>query len=144
MTRKRLAPFANYPTYFVVGTSIALFTIGVRQVLGWCLGDSHALGYILSMVVAYSLGIILSYIFQRRFTFTKRRGRTPGLERVLYVGTALLGMLLTVVFSLGLHSFLALVPILPEVHNNLAFAVAALATSVITYLINKFITFTEA
>jgi len=130
----------RYPSYFVIGSSIAAATIGLREVLGRAWGEQNPIVFNLSMVTAYGAGIIVSYVLQRRFTF-KKLAQNPWLERVKYLGTALLGMGLTIIFANGIKWGLDFIPLLIELHRTLAFGSAALLTSFVTYFVNKRFTF---
>ncbi|WP_287128050.1 GtrA family protein [Candidatus Cyanaurora vandensis] len=136
--------FASYPSYFLVGICSATVSITTRELVGRLVGDRATAGYVFSMLVAYGLGTGTSYLLNRRYTFGGKMKSGPALrrEQFLFGATALTGMGVTVVLSLGLREILRSFPY-PAAHNTLAFALAALTTSVFTYLFNKFFTFKD-
>ncbi len=149
---KLFEALGNYPVYFLVGSFSAAVSISTREVVGHSIGDQATAGYMISMVVAYALGIVVSYTLNRRFTFKpKTTGQAQRREQFLFVATALLGMGITIGLSLSLRHLLEFLPFLPDwpntrfehYRNTLAFAIAALTTSVVTYTLNKRFTFHE-
>jgi len=127
---------STYPLYFAVGSLCAGVTLTVRAGIGHLVGDLLP-GYILSMVAAYGVGTVLSYTLNRRFTF-QHKGRIAR-QFLTFVGVSLLGMGISILASLVIREGLALAQI--PFRENIAFAIALLATSVVTYTINRAITF---
>jgi len=129
--------------YFLAGLGSAAVSISVRELVGRGVGDQQTQGYVFSIFVAYLLGTLTSYILNRRFTFTEKAKTILALrrERFWFAMVALAGMGLTTVLAVGLRWILDWSPLFPVFHSTLAFIVAALITSVFTFLFNQFFTF---
>jgi len=129
--------------YFLAGLGSAAVSISVRELVGRGVGDAQTQGYVLSIFVAYVLGTVTSYVLNRRFTFTEKANSLLAVrrERFWFAMTALAGMGLTTVLAVGLRWVLDLSPLFPALHSTLAFIIAALITSVFTFLFNQFFTF---
>ena len=131
---------AQYGRFLVVGAAVAVITIACRELIGRVLGTDTPFFYSLSVVSAYGIGIALSFVLNRRFTFTQ--ASTIGWSAyVLFVAVALLGMFLTWMLSVAIRYGLRLQPLLGDASAGLAFAAAALLSSVITYPLNARVVF---
>jgi putative flippase GtrA len=92
------------------------------------------------VVCAYGLGIALSFALNRRFTFTQASAvGWPAYVRFVLV--ALLGMFLTWTASIAFRYGLRLQLLLGDASAGLAFALAALLSSAITYPLNARLVF---
>jgi putative flippase GtrA len=121
-----------------VGGCVTLFVIILRDIISRFLKQSAG-EYVLSITAVYTVGIILSYIFQSRFTFKPKKKYTRSFKYrfIYYTGVQLAGMGVTIVFSLLFRWLLLPVSILAAFRDTIAFAIASLAASVVTYTTSK-------
>jgi putative flippase GtrA len=138
MKRKFLNIFSRYPTYFIVGGGVTLVVVILRDIIGRLFKQS-AWEFVLSIIIVYPFGVILSYICQSRFTFTNQRMRLRSFkyEFTTYTIVQLVGMGTAIVFSLLFDWLLSPLPISPKIRNTIAFIIASLIASVVTYTVSK-------
>ena len=132
--------FGQYARFLVVGAFVGVVTVGCRELIGHLLVVDNRQTYSLSIVLAYAIGIALSFLLNQRFTFggsTQRSwSRFAG-----FVALALLGMALTWLFSLLLRYGLHLDTLLGEHARMAAFAGGALLSSALIYPLNSLFVF---
>jgi putative flippase GtrA len=138
MKRKFLNVFSRYPTYFIVGGGVTLVVVILRDIIGRFLNKS-AWEYVLSIIAVYTIGIILSYVFQSRFTFTDqhKQKRSFKYKFTSYTLVQLVGMGVTIGFSLVFRWLLFPITVLSQVRDTIAFILASLIASVVTYTVSK-------
>lgn len=131
---------AQYRRFLGVGAVVGLITLGCREALGRALPADDALYYSLSVAGAYAIGILLSFMINRSYTFGRRGGgdwsRLP--RFVLVALTGLLSTwLLAIAFRYGLPLDRLIGPLAPPG----AFALATLCSSAITYPLTAVLVF---
>ncbi|NMF60557.1 GtrA family protein [Pseudanabaena yagii] len=136
--------FSRYPIYFIVGGFVTLVTIVLRDFIGRFLYGS-AWEYVMSIAIVYVVGTILSYFLQSRFTFkdNKKKTRSFKYKFSYYTVVQLLGMGVTIVFSLLIRYLLFPITILAQFRDTIAFIIASLIASIVTYGISKVYIFKE-
>jgi putative flippase GtrA len=136
----------RYGVYAVVGAVVALLTIVAREVIAIMLPGDDPYYYGISIVCSYILGIILSFFGHRMFSFGDVTELFSGRVKVFvqFVGLALLGMATTFVLAMALRYLLPLDALLGEWAAGLAFATAVLAASLLTFGLNRKVTFRAA
>lgn len=132
--------FSRYPIYVLVGIGLTLCTIAIRSVIGAVIEDDSTPGYVASIVLAYSLGMLLSLIAHPIITF-KAKTRLSLHQAFHFVSINVMGMLLNILGSIVLREKLLAASLPIELAKVLAFAIAALLVSVMTYLLKKYIIF---
>jgi putative flippase GtrA len=144
---KLLKVFHKYPTYFVVGSFVTFITIILRDIIGRFFSP-YSFGYVLSIVAVYPVGIGLSYILQSRLTFQvkKYNSRENASRFFLFIATHLLGLILTIFLSIIFRYLMQLsypnISLLKIIsRDSFAYIIAVLITSIMTYIINKKVTF---
>jgi putative flippase GtrA len=144
MKRKLIDLFGKYPSYFIVGGFVTAVVIILRHMLGEFLQRSPE-EFVISIVAVYSVGIILSYILQSRFTFQTQKTQTRSFKYkfVSYVAVQLAGMGVTIAFSLLIRYLLLPSPIPIKLRDTIAFIIASLIASVVTYTVSKIHIFKE-
>jgi putative flippase GtrA len=125
----------RYLTFVIVGVVVTAATVAFRAVLGRVVGDESQTLYALSIIAAYVFGIALSYVLHRSITF-KQSTSAPRKSIVKFVLVQLVGMQATVGLSVLLRWAFGLGLTSPEFVKSAAFAMAALATSLLTYTLN--------
>lgn len=132
--------FSRYPIYFLVGGGVTLFIVFLRGIIGLIINDQSDAKYIASIIIAYLIGIVISFFAHKSITF-KSKNKISITETSKFVLTHLFGMVGTLFISIKLRQiFDDLIPI--DLSKTIAFAVAALIISVITYIIKKYLVFT--
>jgi putative flippase GtrA len=132
--------FLQYTRFLTVGAFVAFITVGSREVIGRLLGADIPVLYSLSVLMAYAIGMLLSFLLNQKFTFNK--AATSGWKTYIpFIGIALLGMLLTSLISLALRYGLHFESLLGKYSAAASFAGAALLTSCITYPLNALLIF---
>lgn len=129
-----------YGRYLVVAAGVGLVTVGLREVLG-LLSASVPGHYAWTMVLAYGVGVVLSYLAQARFTFGAT-GHTPSpIGLANFAVLAILSALLTAMTAYMLRYGLSLEALLPTLAAPLAFAVAALLVAPVGFLLGRQLVF---
>ena len=133
-----------YCKYFLVGALIGCAAIAARELVGMLLRSDTPVLYLTSIIVVYTGGIIASFCGHYRVTFSHVRHRRATLESIgKFVGIALIGMLITALLSYQIRYRLGLQPFLGKALPALAFGVATLLASFITYKLNSKFIFIE-
>lgn len=124
--------YGRYGRFFVVGSIAALATIACREVVALTLTGDSVVGYALSVIAAYAIGIVIGFELNRRFTFRDREAaqwtRLPA-----FVAVACTGLATTALLSIAFRYGLGLDPSLGRLAAPAAFAAATLCASAITY-----------
>jgi putative flippase GtrA len=144
MKRKLIDLFGKYPTYFIVGGFVTAVTIILFDIIGRLLQRS-AKELMISIVAVYTVGIVLSYILQSRFTFQTQKTQTRSFKYkfLSYVAVQLAGMGVTISLILPIRYLLFTLPTLPISRDTIAFAIASLIASIVTYTVSKMHIFKE-
>jgi putative flippase GtrA len=127
---------SQYARFLVIGGFVGLITVGCRELIGRMLVTDSAAYYSLSVVLAYALGIALTYVLNRRHTFNQRDTSASYSTFALFALIALLGAFCTWMLSLLLRYGAHLNALLGNCAAAAAFALAALLSTLITYPLN--------
>jgi len=135
----------EYLIYFFVGSFVGIIAVLVRELIAFLTKDTPVF-YFISVITVYFFGILLSFFMHKRITYRiittddlKEKKQKANFGNFTLI--ALLGMLLTGIFSLllryGLHfdSFVGIYA------GAVAFILAAILTSVITYFLHSHFSF---
>ena len=126
----------QYLVYFVVGGFVGVLTVVIREVFAGLTHDSPSF-YALSVSLAYSIGIVLSFTLHKLITFKSVLNRpTHRFSFVMFTLIAITGLILTSGFAVLIRYGLDLDRWLYQYAGMIAFIIASLATSVITYGLN--------
>jgi putative flippase GtrA len=131
----------QYVRFLVSGAVVAVITIACRELIGSLLGADTALYYSVSVVLAYAIGIVLSFVINQRFTFQTTAASRDWSKFLVFVGIALAGMASTWALSLTLRYGLGLEAALGDISAGVAFALAALLSSALTYPLSALLVF---
>jgi putative flippase GtrA len=135
--QNRLAmSLSQYARFLLVGGFVGLITLGARELVGRVLIADNAAYYSVSVLIAYALGIALSYALNRRHTFNLAGGSSGYSDFALFALIALGGALSTWMLSLALRYGAHLEMLLGRSSATVAFALATLLSSLITYPLN--------
>ena len=144
MKRKFINIFSRYPIYFIVGSFVTLVTIILRDVVGRFLHGS-AWEYIISIAIVYTVGIVLSYFLQSHFTFKTNKNHSHSFKYKFsyYTMVQLVGMGVTIVSSLLIRYLLFSLTTVSQFRDTIAFVIASLIASIVTYGVSKIYIFKE-
>jgi putative flippase GtrA len=134
----------QYLIYFCVGGFVGVLGVGFREILGRLLPDDPA-WYTATVAIAYGVSIVLSFTLHKRITFTgalDERGTAVPLGKFSVI--ALIGLVATSALAPVLRYGLDLDAAFGDWGALAGFVAAALSISLLTYLLNAFITFRHA
>jgi putative flippase GtrA len=140
---KLIKVFSQYPTYILVGGGVTLLTVMLRSLIGLLIEDDTVAKYMSSIILAYILGILLSFLAHKNITFKARHSLSIA-KSFNFVAIHFVGMSITLIGSTTLREKLldARLPI--ELSKLFAFAASALVVSVITYLLKQYLVFEKS
>jgi putative flippase GtrA len=133
----------QYARFMLVGGFVGVVTVASRELIGRVLHADTPQAYSLSVVVAYALGLVLSFLINHRFTYNGSASGRSWRKFVQFVAVALIGMLITWALSLALRYGLRLDSLIGPSAKPVAFATAALLSSALTYPLNSWFVFGE-
>ena len=140
---KSLTRHCIYCKYFLVGAVVGITAILVREVIAFLLPADTPFFYGLSVVLVCIGGIVAAYIGHLKVTFSHvdcpLHAFIPTLNFTLI---AILGLVTTTLLSLALRYILPLELVVGEFKPTVAFALATIIASFITYPLNARFTFT--
>lgn len=132
----------SYAKFFVVGGSVGLLGVGLREVIALLLPDDNAGFYTVSVVLAYALSIAISYYGHRFISFNHTDPvRSTAHSMIRFTVIALVGLGSVSVLSVALRYGLPLHTLVGQHDDTVAFFAAGILTSVITYVLNARFTF---
>lgn len=130
----------SYSRFFAIGTALGVATVAAREVLGRLIPDTP-LGYWSSVVIVYAAAMAIGYRLQGRYAFgfdasylTDRGGRW---RFARFATVAATGSILTAVLAVALRYGTPLGSLTASVAGAASFALAAVATSVVTFALNR-------
>ncbi len=130
----------SYARFFVIGTALGVATVAAREVLGRLIPDTP-LGYWSSVVIVYAAAMASGYRLQGRYAFgfdasylTDRSGRR---RFARFATVAATGSILTAALAVALRYGTPLGSLTASVAGAASFALAAVATSVVTFTLNR-------
>ena len=132
----------QYLVYFIVGGFVAVFGIGLREVISLLLPDDNPTWYAVSVGAAYGASILLSFSLHRRITFAsalKRRGTAVPLGKFGII--AVIGLVSSSVLASAIRYGLGFDDLFGARGALLAFVVAGLLVSLLSYVLNAVFTF---
>ncbi|MCB1877119.1 MAG: GtrA family protein [Chromatiales bacterium] len=129
----------RYLVYMVGGGLSALVTIGLRELFAALLPADDRFYFVLSIVLAYAVGIAMNFFFQKQITFRSNNASRSAFVR--FVAVALVGLVLVAALSYVLRYPVGFERWFAPYGDTLAFAAAALATSLATYALNAWLVF---
>jgi putative flippase GtrA len=132
--------YNRYPRFFIIGSVVGIATVLVRELISIMLDADDKVEYLITICGAYGFGIIASFTLQRLFTFRNHgesRARDPF---ILFTLVALAGGALVALLSFLLRYTLLFDTLFNEYAATVAFIIASLLVSVVSYWVNaKFV-----
>lgn len=138
-----MSDLRSFGRYLGVAALIGLITVGLREALGALFLQAPG-QYAWSMLLAYGVGVVMSYLAQGRLTFGAlgHRPSPQGLGGFALV--AVMSAVLTALLAYVLRFGLPLEQRLPTLAAPLAFAVAALLVAPVSFLLGRHLVFGAA
>jgi putative flippase GtrA len=132
---------ARYARFFIVGTVVGLLTIGLRELIALALPSDTPLYYSLSVLVVYALGTLASYVLHHGFTFESSQDLRNVNVFLPFVFVGLVGAASTWALSLFFRYGLEFGEHFGRLDGAAAFALAAVLSSALTYMLNALLVF---
>jgi hypothetical protein len=138
-SRAACAP-ASFARFFAIGSALGVSALAARDAVGRLLPDSP-IGYWLSIVGVYGCAVLVGYQLQGRYAFGATglswRRAFGDATLVRYGAVAALGAVLTSGLAVVLRYTTPIALLSPSLAGALAFAAAALAVSLVTFVLNR-------
>jgi putative flippase GtrA len=129
--------FGQYARFLIVGAFVGLVTVGCRELIGHLLGDDTPRNYSVSVILAYAVGIALSFLLNHRFTFGGGADSRNWRKFLQFAAFAVVGLGTTWALSLALRYGTPLDAFAGPLAKPLAFACASLLSSLLIYPLNS-------
>lgn len=132
----------RYCRYFVIGAIVGVLAVLAREGIMLLVANDTPAYYAASVVIVYVGGVLASYYGHRRVTFgdiVHSRSTADALGRFTVI--AVFGLVMTTLLSLFFRYAIPMTGIAETYKPTLAFVLAALITSVATFLLNAVFTF---
>jgi len=136
--------YYTYCKYFIIGLFVGIAAIISREFIGALLPDETPLFYGLSVIVIYIGGTILSYIGHRTVTFVHVKSpQGTAISLLKFIITSVIGGIVTTTLSIFFLYGLPLELLAGKFSPAVAFGLAAIVASFVTYYINAVYTFAD-
>ena len=133
-----------YCAYFFVGSVIGVAAILLRELIGRLLGVESPSIYAATVAIVNALGVLTAFFAHRRFTFVNPHGESPVRGSLIkFVLIALFGIAISSAVSVALRYGLRMDDWLGVFAASVAFAVAVILASFVTYSLNARWNFNE-
>lgn len=133
---------STYTRYFVVGAIVGVLTVALRELFAYMLPADTPVYYALSVVLAYTVGIVCSYYGHHNVTFRMQEavgGHATAFTRFAFIAIA--GLLATTAMSMLIRYGFSMDRLLGKYAGSFAFALATILASLLTYSLNSAFTF---
>ena len=138
-----MSDLRSFGRYLGVATLVGLITVGLREALGALFPQAPG-QYAWSMLLAYGVGVVLSYLAQGRLTFGALGHRPSPQGLGGFAVVAVMSAALTALLAYVLRFGLPLEQRLPNLAAPLAFAAAALLVAPVSFLLGRHVVFGAA
>ncbi len=126
----------QYARFLIIGALVGVVSVGCRELTGYLLAADTAGSYSVSVAVAYTVGIVLSFLLNRRFTFGGDDGSRNWRIFSRSAAIAVVGLVATWLLALVLRYGTHLDARIGSAAKLVAFVAAALLSSLLTYPLN--------
>ena len=135
----------SYLKYLVIGAVVGIASIIGREIIALFLPADTPGYYALSVAGVYAVGILASYTGHRKVSFSHvdMEGQSTASSMTWFTVIALVGLLCATVLSVCIRYLLPIQAIFGAHSATVAFAIATVITSVITFTLNSRHTFRE-
>jgi putative flippase GtrA len=131
----------QYSRFLLVGLVVGLIAIFAREWIARALPADSPLFYSISVVVVYAAGIVLSFALHSRFTFGTHLPFSRTERFAPFLAVALVGAMATWLISITCRYAVGFDKLFGAVAGSVAFAVGAVAASILTYILNAHMVF---
>ncbi len=126
----------QYARFVIIGAFVGIVTVGCRELIGHLLVADTPRNFSISVGLAYAIGITLSFFLNHRFTFGGDDSSRNWRIFFQFVAIAILGLVSTWILALALRYGTHLDARIGSAAKPVAFATAALLSSLLTYPLN--------
>lgn len=135
----------SYLKYLFIGAIVGIASIVGREVLALYLPADTPEYYALSVAVIYAFGILVSYTGHRKVSFSHvdMEGQNTASSMTWFTLIAIFGLLCATGLSVGIRYFLPIQGVFGAYSATVAFAIATVITSILTFTLNARHTFRE-
>jgi putative flippase GtrA len=134
----------SFRTFLAVGGAVGVATLLLREMLACLLPADVPLWYGVSVVVAYTAGIVASFFLQGRVTFARELQDLSWGQFQRFVAVAIAGALVALLTALGVRYLLVLDLLLGELAATTAFAMGALAAAAFNFFLSARLVFPDS
>jgi putative flippase GtrA len=127
----------QYLRFLVVGTFVGVITVGCRELIGHLLAEDTPRNYTISIAVAYTIGMALSFLLNHRFTFDGDGKSRNWRVFFRFAAIASVGIVTTWILSLALRYGTNLDALIGPAAKPAAFAAATVLSTFLTYPLNS-------
>lgn len=135
----------QYYRYLMISTFTGIATVVIRHFFAMLLPADLPKYYMLSIIFAYAFGIVLNFFLQKSFTFTteKQPLHRKKVAFISFVIVAIFGAVATLGIAIFIRYTLRLDLIFNQYSATIAFVIAAVISSILSYVLNAKIVFAE-
>jgi putative flippase GtrA len=137
-------PRRSFLTFLTIGGAVGAVTLFVREAIAQTLPADLPHWYGVSVVLAYAIGIVLSFFLQGRVTFGRGAAELSISQFWRFAAVAVSGALVALVVSLGARYLLGLDRLIGDIAASLAFAIGALAAALFNFQLSCHFVFRQA
>ena len=127
---------SQYLRYAAVALAALITTLLVRELVQLIVGVDTKMTYGLSILFAYTVGIVVNFSLQKRFTFQTAQNRNDAGAFLGFVMVALVGAVTTFLAAFFLRYGLGLDRVAGSGAPTIAFLGATVVSSFLTYALN--------
>lgn len=127
----------SFLTFLTIGGVVGIVTVLIREAVAWLLPADLPFWYGVSVVLAYALGIVLSYVLQGRITFAKTAGELSVRQFWRFAAVAVSGAAVALAVSLAVRYLLGLDRLIGDPAATVAFVAGALAAAAFNFLLSR-------
>ena len=131
----------QYMRFLFIGGVVAAVGVACRELAAFLLGDTTVARYSVTVIFAYTVGIVVSFMLNSRYTFRQKHARRDWSSFPRFGAVAIVGMIATWLISLLLRFAVNLEPVFGQLSGTVAFIGAALLASLLTYPLNAKLVF---
>jgi putative flippase GtrA len=126
----------RYLTYLFIGGIVGVLALVSREGIGRLLPDTR-FWYAFLILIIYCCGILISFVLQKRYTFGRGTSIYPRRQLFLFVVLAVFTGCLTMALSYFFRYALNMDALFGGWAATIAFAVAILLTSTLSFILNS-------
>jgi putative flippase GtrA len=134
---------SQYFRFLLVGAITGLFGIAARELIARMLVRDTVIYYCISVSFAYAIGIVVSFVLNRRFTFYGNLASRRASEFLTFVVISCVGLVSTSALAPAIRYGIRVDEAVGRFSADFAFAAAALLSSLFTYPFTALLVFRD-